>query len=155
MNNSPEALQNIARNMDAGKITELMMPAKKGSVIRYLQNSEQYRSVTNATEGGLKNGNEKGRKQMLVLNLKREWFQKIKSGEKTHEFREVKPYWQKRLYNNPSGWICFCDGYPKREDCYRRLYAQVVNITVRNGKDTDLKIDKDVFDIEFKLKAWR
>lgn len=43
----------------------------------------------------------------------------------------------------------------KRYDGYRRLYAQVVNITVRNGKDTDLKIDKDVFDIEFKLKAWR
>lgn len=29
---------------------------------------------------------------MLTFNLKKEWFDKIKSGEKTHEYREVKPY---------------------------------------------------------------
>lgn len=29
---------------------------------------------------------------MLTFNLKKEWFEKIKSGEKTHEYREVKPY---------------------------------------------------------------
>lgn len=34
---------------------------------------------------------------MLTFNLKKEWFEKIKSGEKTHEYREVKPYWIKRL----------------------------------------------------------
>lgn len=30
---------------------------------------------------------------MLTFNVKKEWFDKIKSGEKTHEYREVKPYW--------------------------------------------------------------
>lgn len=30
---------------------------------------------------------------MLTFNLKKEWFEKIKSGEKTHEYREVKDYW--------------------------------------------------------------
>lgn len=34
---------------------------------------------------------------MLTFNLKKQWFDKIKSGEKTHEYREVKPYWTKRL----------------------------------------------------------
>lgn len=36
---------------------------------------------------------------MLTFNLKKEWFEKIKSGEKTHEYREVKPYWVNRLAN--------------------------------------------------------
>ena len=35
---------------------------------------------------------------MLIFNLKKEWFEKIKSGEKTHEYREVKEYWFKRLF---------------------------------------------------------
>lgn len=34
----------------------------------------------------------------LDLVLKSEWFDKIKSGEKTVEYREIKPYWQKRIY---------------------------------------------------------
>lgn len=35
---------------------------------------------------------------MLIFPLKKEWYEKIKSGEKTIEYREVKPYWTKRLY---------------------------------------------------------
>ena len=34
---------------------------------------------------------------MLVFNLKKEWFEKITSGEKTHEYREVKDYWTDRF----------------------------------------------------------
>ena len=93
--------------------------------------------------------------KMLIFNLKKEWFEKIKSGEKTHEYREVKPYWERRLENNVGEWICFCEGYPRRDDTYKRLYARVKSITICNGKNTDLKIDKDVYDIEFELKAWR
>lgn len=33
----------------------------------------------------------------LVLNLTREWFEKIRSGEKTVEYREMNMYWWKRL----------------------------------------------------------
>ncbi|CDE59261.1 uncharacterized protein BN657_01508 [Fusobacterium sp. CAG:439] len=36
---------------------------------------------------------------MLTFNLKKEWFEKIKSGEKTHEYRLANNYWNKRLYN--------------------------------------------------------
>lgn len=28
----------------------------------------------------------------MNFNLKKEWFYKIKNGEKTHEYREFKPY---------------------------------------------------------------
>ena len=33
----------------------------------------------------------------LDLVLKRKWFEMIASGEKTEEYREIKPYWIKRL----------------------------------------------------------
>ena len=52
---------------------------------------------------------------MLTFNLKKQWFDKIKSGEKTHEYREVKPYWTKRLFKdndydiNESGFIAIRD----------------------------------------------
>lgn len=34
---------------------------------------------------------------MLTFNLKKEWFEKIKNGEKTHEYREEKYYWTSRF----------------------------------------------------------
>jgi len=35
----------------------------------------------------------------LVLTLKKEWFDMILSGEKTEEYRIIKPYWEKRFEN--------------------------------------------------------
>lgn len=35
----------------------------------------------------------------LVLNMKREWLAKVWNGEKIVEYREKKPYWDKRLAN--------------------------------------------------------
>ena len=37
--------------------------------------------------------------RILHLTLLRKWFEKIASGEKTKEFREIKSYWTKRLEN--------------------------------------------------------
>jgi len=110
---------------------------------------------------------------MLTFNLKKEWFEKIKSGEKTHEYREVKPYWTKRIENEigkNEGWywafliyqgkevnkICFTEccfkcGYSKSTDMDKILYGKVKSIKIVNGKNTDLAIDKDVYDIEFEL----
>ena len=34
---------------------------------------------------------------MLIFPLKRQWYDKIKSGEKTIEYREIKPYWTSRF----------------------------------------------------------
>lgn len=36
---------------------------------------------------------------MLIFPLKKQWYEKIKSGEKTIEYREAKPYWKQRLSN--------------------------------------------------------
>lgn len=113
---------------------------------------------------------------MLTFNLKKQWFDKIKSGEKTHEYREVKPYWTKRLfyqepfrpdidlskYNDISidcNWEenirdteCeFVCGYAKKDDKEKRLKAKIKSIRIINGKNTDLAVDELVYDIEFEL----
>ncbi len=36
---------------------------------------------------------------VLTCNVEKQWFEKIKSGEKTHEYREVKDFWTIRLIN--------------------------------------------------------
>lgn len=35
----------------------------------------------------------------LHLNLKRKWFDMILEGEKKEEYREIKPFWDKRLFH--------------------------------------------------------
>ncbi|MBR1775213.1 MAG: hypothetical protein IJ759_06765 [Bacteroidales bacterium] len=51
----------------------------------------------------------------LHLVLKKQWFDMIASGEKTEEYREIKPYWQKRICINCNELYC------ERPclDCYR------------------------------------
>ena len=34
---------------------------------------------------------------------------------------------------------------------YKRLYAKIKNITIKNGLNTDLNTNNDVYDIEFEL----
>ena len=109
---------------------------------------------------------------MLTFNLKKEWFEKIKSGEKTHEYREYKPYWEKRikkelglrnedfLYSLNSipyqvkyrkmthPKIQFVKGYNPKNGI---LFAILTDIKITSGLNTDLKIDKPVYDIEFEL----
>ena len=41
-------------------------------------------------------------KKILHLPLKAQWYEMIESGVKTEEYREIKPYWVKRLCDN---WV--------------------------------------------------
>ena len=106
---------------------------------------------------------------MLTFNLKKEWYKKIRSGEKTIEYRDVKPYWKKRLEKEICGgvmddpiseffhsgrvgdWVhvFLCDircvlrlGYTKRF-----MTARITRIEIVDGKDTDLAIDALVYAI--------
>lgn len=111
---------------------------------------------------------------MLTFNLKKEWFNKIKTGEKTHEYRIVNDYWTKRLEFQEAGerkFDNFCAdffvtkekglkansifrfalGYPNKNEKNKYLLAKVKSISIINGKNTDLAIDSDVYDIEFEL----
>lgn len=52
-------------------------------------------------------------KKILHLTLKKKWFDEIVSGYKTEEYRELKPYWVKRLEDQTFGKIWFKNGYGK------------------------------------------
>lgn len=47
----------------------------------------------------------------LDLVLSHHWYDKIASGEKRYEYREIKPYWTKRLFSKPYNTIRFRRGY--------------------------------------------
>ena len=100
---------------------------------------------------------------MLIFPLKKEWYEKIKSGEKTVEYRELKPYWRERLikyFQLDTDEMCdIGDSYIYSEKnlkavCKLRLgytkkymTARIIRIEVVDGKDTDLHIDKPVYAI--------
>ena len=51
---------------------------------------------------------------MLTLPIKKKWFDMILSGEKTEEYREIKPYWTSRFkkifdFSENGGWATNCD----------------------------------------------
>lgn len=50
---------------------------------------------------------------ILHLTLKKQWYDMIESGIKKEEYREMKPYWHKRLLNRkmPYTHIQFRNGY--------------------------------------------
>lgn len=98
---------------------------------------------------------------MLIFHLKKKWFDLIKQGKKTHEYRELTPYWFERIEKLKLAMkentivIALCSGYPAQKEfetkSKRIVYAELKNISVVDGKNTDLKIDRKVFDIELKL----
>lgn len=48
-------------------------------------------------------------KRVLTVHLAESWYSMIASGEKTEEYREIKPYWASRLVNQQaeSGGVLF------------------------------------------------
>lgn len=51
--------------------------------------------------------------KILYLTLKKQWFDLINSGVKTEEYRDIKPYWEKRLENKTYDIVEFRNGYQK------------------------------------------
>ena len=105
---------------------------------------------------------------MLIFILKKCWYDKIASGEKEIEYREVKPYWSKRLekilppdflYDSIKAFAdagreiaCIEFGEDVRPLCQlrkaytsERMIAKIKKIEIVNGLATDLKIDKPVY----------
>jgi hypothetical protein len=53
---------------------------------------------------------------VLHLNLKGEYFDAIKCGDKVEEYREYNDYWRNRLEGREYSRIDIKRGYPKRDD---------------------------------------
>lgn len=100
----------------------------------------------------------------LKLVLTDRWFEEIKSGRKTHEYRIANAYWVSRIYNAPRKFTAtmlpkkdyvlnvnddYCVEFQKayRKNAEKMLF-KIKAMTIHNGKDTDLHVDNFVFDIE-------
>lgn len=86
--------------------------------------------------------------ETLTLPLKKKWFDLIKAGVKKEEYREIKPFWKKRLRNvvlktalstvyegfRRYDRLVFTLGYPKADDTERRLVFKNPKIRIGTGK---------------------
>lgn len=57
----------------------------------------------------------------LFLSLKSEYFDAIRDGSKTEEYREITPYWSKRIVGREYTDIVLTKGYPRADDMDRRI----------------------------------
>ena len=115
------------------------------------------------------------KKKVLTLNVSKQWLDMIAAGEKTEEYREIKPYWASRLVNQQAesgdvifdefGGYClvigkleyktythilFINGYRKDSP---RIEKEIENITIGNPKKglcPDKWLGKEFFVIKFK-----
>ena len=84
----------------------------------------------------------------LTLSLKKKWFDMIKAGIKKEEYREIKPYYEKRFLEplssrlfrkgetgvKPFDTLVFTLGYPKADDTERRLTFKNPRIRIGTGR---------------------
>jgi len=67
----------------------------------------------------------------LHLSLKGEYFDAIRAGTKTEEYRLVTPYWSKRLQGRGYERIELARGYPPLSDQSRRLICPWRGYTIK------------------------
>lgn len=89
-------------------------------------------------------------KPLLFFNLKKIWFDKIESGAKRAEYREIKPFWESRLerfigvdFEKNPAIVRFRLGYSGRD-----IDFQIVSVRKTSEKN-DLGLDR-VYEIKFK-----
>lgn len=111
------------------------------------------------------------KKKVLHLSVKKQWFDMISAGEKTEEYREIKPYWIKRLTTNcevaydvaaetycgkvlyrPYTHVLFINGYRKDSP---RIEKEIESITIgkpKKGLCPDKWLGTEFFIIKFKQR---
>ena len=84
------------------------------------------------------------KKNVLTLTVSKQWFDMIVTGEKTEEYREIKPYWIKRLTTNCE---VFYDVEAKTH-CGEVLYRHYTHVIFINGYRKDSpRIEKEIVSI--------
>ena len=109
-------------------------------------------------------------KNVLTLHLAEPWFSMIESADKMEEYREIKPYWIKRLTTNcevpydvaaethcgevlyrPYTHVLFIKGYPKGNE--PSVEKKIEDITIgkpQKGLCPNEFLNKEYFIIKFK-----
>jgi len=89
-------------------------------------------------------------KETLHLTLHKKWFDEILSREKKFEYRDIKPYWTKRLFDEqgkPIRYkkIIFSNGYSK--GC-RKMIVEFLGVSIIDNKYT-IKLGKIIEAMNF------
>lgn len=94
-------------------------------------------------------------KKILTLTVSKQWFDMIVADEKTEEYREIKPYWVARLFQNnsnivdmkylSSGLAGRTDLLKKYIDAQRIVLKQHTHVLFINGYRKDSpRIEKEI-----------
>lgn len=97
-------------------------------------------------------------KKVLTLNVSKQWFDMIVAGEKTEEYREIKPYWVGRLFQNNSNIVSVLhlafalvgrtDLLKKYIDAQRIILKPYTHVLFINGYRKDVpRIEKEIENI--------
>lgn len=97
-------------------------------------------------------------KKILALTVSKQWFDMIMAGEKTEEYREIKPYWVARLFQNNSNIVdvqYLASGLAGRTDLlkgyidtYRIVLKPYTHVLFINGYRKDSpRIEKEIVSI--------
>ena len=95
------------------------------------------------------------KKKVLTLTVSKQWFDMIVADEKTEEYREIKPYWVARLFQNnsnivdmkylASGLAGRTDLLKKYNDAQRIVLKQYTHVLFINGYRKDSpRIEKEI-----------
>ncbi len=87
---------------------------------------------------------DKATARVLFLILTKHWFDEIKSGRKTHEYREARDYWNKRLTSKRYTHVALRRGYGKGAEV---MIFKIDALTRKQNIPNDLNLP-DVWDIE-------
>lgn len=94
-------------------------------------------------------------KKILTLNVSKQWFDMIVAGQKTEEYREIKPYWVARLFHNNSNIVDVrnlasalagrTDLLKKYIDAQRIVLKPFTHVLFKNGYyDDSPKVEKEI-----------
>ncbi|MGR7214057.1 ASCH domain-containing protein [Klebsiella aerogenes] len=89
----------------------------------------------------------------LQLAVNGEYFDQMRSGEKTEEYRLVNSYWCRRILARKYDRLIITRGYPKKDDASRRIdipYCgyEIKTITHKHFGDQPVKVFAIKVDIE-------
>lgn len=78
----------------------------------------------------------------LHLNLTRRWFDMVQSGEKREEYRDLTPFWKKRIIDAKFDTVTFSNGYSTTRP---QIVFAVRYISIGRGREewgADLSTDQ-------------
>ena len=95
------------------------------------------------------------KKKILTLTISKQWFDMIADGKKDEEYREIKPYWVARLFQNNSNIVDVrhlalalagrTDLLKKYIDAQRIVLKQYTHVLFINGYRKDSpRIEKEI-----------